>query len=121
MDGEEFVAKIKEYVRDTAIEDVVNRLIKPPGRKPRRRHIQLSNWFNQLSDDDRQMVKGIVTEAVDEAIFGVLSTLDGARPIEDSIDKGSFNLIYTKEGEQILLNPPDNEYLHDIYNSITNS
>ncbi|NDI35371.1 hypothetical protein [Chengkuizengella sediminis] len=49
-----------------------------------------------------------------------MATLDGVRAIEDNDEKGELNLTYTREGIKEKLNDPDKEYLHDIYNSLTN-
>jgi hypothetical protein len=53
---------------------------------------------------------------VDRAIFGFLCVLDGVRAIEGARDKGRLVLFYDRES-RVLLNNPDDEYLHDIYNS----
>lgn len=121
MNNELFIELIKMHVRDAAIEDVISKLNKPPGRKPRERHVTQSQWFNQLSTDDKNSVKEVVQEAVDEAIFGFLAVLDGVRAVEDSSEhKGEFILMYGLEGVNERLNDPDKEYLHDIYNGLTN-
>ncbi|PLR81426.1 hypothetical protein CVD25_20325 [Bacillus canaveralius] len=121
MNNESFIERIKMYVRDVAIEDVILNLNKPPGRKPRQRHVIQSQWFNNLCSNDQNILKEIIQEAIDEAIFGFLATLDGVRIIEDNDEqKGEFKLTYTLGDKKERLNDPDKEYLHDIYNSLTN-
>ncbi len=121
MNNELFIELIKMHVRDAAIEDVILKLNKPPGRKPRQRHVAQSQWFNQLSTDDKNNVKEVVQEAVDEAIFGFLAVLDGVRAVEDSSEhNGEFKLMYGREDGEDRLNDPDKEYLHDIFNGLTN-
>ena len=74
-----------------------------------------SEWFNNLPEGDRRNVESIIVDAVNEALFGLLSVLDGARAIEDSGDKGQ--LVLTHKGvKENLLNDPDKIGLHDLYN-----
>jgi hypothetical protein len=49
-------------------------------------------------------------------VFGFLCVLDGVSAIEDGEVKGKLNLFYEKHGKQQLLNDPQEEYLHDIFN-----
>ena len=116
MNSEEFVKMIKLYVRDAAVEDSISKLEKPPGRKPRQRHLNQSEWYNKLSEENKVMFKSIIEEAIDESLFGFLSVLDGVRVIEDGESRGTLKLSYQNKNEKILLNNPDKEYLHDIYN-----
>jgi hypothetical protein len=116
MNSEEFVAAVKEVVRDSAIGDTIENLEDPPGRKVPEAEKQRSEWFNNLSEKDRSNVESIVTEAVDEALFGLLSVLDGSRAIEDGDDKGRLLLVH-KGLTEVLLNDPDKIGLHDLYNA----
>lgn len=121
MNGIEFVEAVKNHVRDAALEDTVEFIKKPPGRKPRRKHVELSNWYNSLSEGDKNMVTRMMEEAVDSALFGLLCVVDGVRAIEDSDEKTNFQLYGIKGDEQTLINKEDDESLHDIYNSLTNT
>ncbi|WP_185236104.1 hypothetical protein [Teredinibacter franksiae] len=116
MDSEKFITIIKRVVRESAIEDTIENLEDPPGRRVPEAEQVRSDWFNALSDDDRSKVGSIVKDAVDEAIFGLLSVIDGARAIEDGEDKGRLVLTYNGEKEQIL-NDPEVIGLHDLYNA----
>lgn len=123
MTLDSFMLGVKESVRNAAIEDTILQLKKPSGRNPRRRHVEQSEWFNQLSSEDQDMVTAILKEAVDEALFGIFAVLDNVRAInDDNTDEedGSFELYYVKDGSKVLLNKPDGMYLHDEYNAITN-
>lgn len=117
-----FIQRVKEHVRDAGVEDTVSKLKAPPGRKPRRRHVEQSEWFNQLSQDNQRNVESVLREAVDEALFGLFAVFDGVRPIdEDFEEEGQFELVYINNGKKVLLNDPDNSMgLHDEYNAITN-
>lgn len=115
MNSEQFISAIKKVVRECAIEDTVENLEDPPGRKAPEAEKLRSDWFNGLAEDERSMVESIVSDAVDEALFGLLSVIDGARAIEDGEDKGRLALIYKGLNEE-LLNDPDKIGLHDLYN-----
>ena len=65
---------------------------------------------------DQKMVAHVAELAASQALFGALAVLDGARPIEDAIDKGSFELRYVKGGASTVLNDPAGDYLHDLFN-----
>ena len=43
--------------------------------------------------------------------------LDGVRAIEDEEDKGILKLYFEKDGNRVLINDPDQEFLHDLYKS----
>lgn len=116
MNSEEFVAAIKEFVRDSAIDDTIENLEDPPGRKVPEAEKQRSKWFNNLPDEDHNNIKSIVTDAVDEALFGLLAVLDGSRAIEDGDDKGRLLLVHKGLTEE-LLNDPNKIGLHDLYNA----
>jgi hypothetical protein len=59
----------------------------PPGRRPRDRDVQLHQWYQQLSEADRQYVHQVVEETAQSAVFGVMVILDGATggpPLRDA-------------------------------------
>jgi hypothetical protein len=118
MKTEEFIATIKEVVHDSAIQSVCSTLESPPGRRPARRLTELSQWYRTLSPADRQRLSEVVQHAVHSSIFGFLSVLDGVRAIEDGPDKGSLELTLTHGTERQLLNDPEQESLHDIYQGL---
>jgi hypothetical protein len=120
MNGQEFVEAIKRHVRDSSITDTIEFVKKPPGRRPRKKHVELSNWFNSLSDNDKRMVEKIMEEAVDLALFGALCVIDGVRTIEDTDEKTEFQLVGIKGNKSSLINNQKDMDLHDIYNDLTN-
>ncbi len=119
MTSEEFVEAIKLYVRDAAIRDVTSICSKPPGRTPENRLVEASGWFNSLGETEKSTLEWIVKEAVDYAVFGLLCVLDGVRVIEEPGDRGELRLLYVKGSEQVLLNDPNKEFLHDLFNATT--
>ena len=77
MYTEDFVMKIKTYVREAAIDDTISALNNPPGRNPRSKYVLQSEWYNKLTTEDKTMLGQVLAEAVDEAIFGMFAVLDG--------------------------------------------
>ena len=117
MNSHEFVLAIKRSVHDAAIEDMLKLLARPPGRRPHQENLDQSAWYNSLTASERTLVRGIITEAVHVAVFGFLCVLDGTRIVErDEVDQ-SFELRHSKDPTN-LLNDPNGEMLHDIYNAL---
>jgi hypothetical protein len=115
MDANNFAQIVRE-VRNDAINDTISFFTKPPGRKPRKRHLDISNWLNSLNNDDQYRVRELIKESIDTSLFGLLCILDGVRVIESEENRGHFKLFYYKDNQEILLNNPEKEDLHDIYN-----
>lgn len=116
MKAQQFVEAIKIAVVDSSIESIKSNLIQPPGRQPAQNLVEMSIWYNNLTDEDKNMLTRVIKEAVETSVFGFLCVLDGVRPIEDGEEKGKLNLFYEKKGKQFLLNDLEEEYLHDIFN-----
>ena len=119
MNSEYFIESIVKYVRDSAVEDTVSNMKEPPGRKPRHKGHELSEWYTNQSARDKEMIEKALYEAVDESLFGLFAVIDGVRTIENSTNKGTFKLHFEKDGESTLLNDENNEFLHDTYNVFT--
>ena len=77
MINEEFVKKIKLYVRDSAIDDSISLLEKPVGRRPSLKDRQKSEWYNTLNNEEKEIIKNVIIEAVNLSLFGFFSVLDG--------------------------------------------
>lgn len=95
MNSQEFVEIVKSVVRDAAINDVISVIENPPGRRPLQELKDKSDWYNSLQDDQKQIVKSIVSQAVDSALFGFLCVIDGVRAFESMSNSGRLELIYT--------------------------
>lgn len=117
MNTEEFVLAIKEVVEETTINNLLKELeeTKLPSEKLGR----MSSLYNKLSQEDRMILKEIITESAQSTIFGFFCVLDGVRAIEDGPGKGRLELWYKndKNGQSHILNNEDVEFMHDIYNS----
>jgi len=115
MDAKEFITKIKRAVRDSAIDETIRVLRLPPGRRPPLELLKQANWYRSLSPEDQHMLAQVITNAVNRAVFGFLSVLDGVRVIEDDEKKGDFQLNYIKDGSK-LLNGPVTPMLYERFN-----
>ena len=118
MIATEFVEKIKQVVYNSTVTGVLSLMQKVPGRKPSPQLVALSQWFNQLSESDKTKVQNVVELAARQSIFGFFAVLDGVRQVEDTEAKGSVELRYLKDGQTQLLNDPNDEPLHDLFNQI---
>lgn len=119
MSSEEFAKALKEQGSDAAIRITLQNLQKPPGKRPKPEMVQRSEWFTRLSENEREMLGQTIREAAENAVFGVLAVLDGARVVEDSKEKGDFELYYTRGKDKTLLNDEARTPLHDLYNGLT--
>lgn len=117
MDVSQFVEAIKSSVERPALDDCLKQYATPSGRRPSEDIVQLSEWFNSLSDTDRSMLQKALRDVVHSSIFGLLCVLDGVRAIEDPQDRGDLELWHVKNGVRTLINDPNKNTLHDEYNA----
>lgn len=118
MNTELFVKKIIDSQRISTKDALIRLLEAPPGRKPRKNIVQLSIWYNQLSEDDKKKLGEVILETIDSTLFGFFCVLDHVGFIEDVPEKTKFELYAINKGEKILINDPDQEEMHNIYNSL---
>lgn len=114
MNAEEFVDAIRSEVRDATVKDVLSLLKRPPGRKPAESLKSLSEWFNSLSENDRDQVREVAALASHHATFGLLAVLDGVRAIEDGDSGGKLELRHSRGRDSTFLNDPNGPLLHDL-------
>jgi len=116
MNNEEFVKAIRITVEQSTVSSLIKEF--EENRIPGEMFKKMSVFYNDLDESDRDMVKQIMIESVQSAIFGFFCVLDGVRAIENGPGKGRLELWYKKEpsDEGLLLNSPGSEFLHDIYN-----
>jgi hypothetical protein len=110
MNTEEFVDGIHTAVYKTSIEAVIKTIANPPGRRPRHDLVELSSWYNGLSDADKSRVRAVVRHAVDQAIFNMLCVFDGVMVIDDR-----HTDLYLRTGDGTLLNDPLENELHALF------
>ncbi|NAT16946.1 hypothetical protein CU666_20805 [Pseudomonas syringae pv. actinidifoliorum] len=114
MTPQDFVDVIRLVVSDAAISDTVDVISSPPGRKPDKSLVEISEFYNCQSEDGKRNIEKIIKKSVEEAVFGFFCVLDGVRAIENSENKGSLSLLY--EGDVIAKLNADAD-LHDRYNT----
>jgi hypothetical protein len=113
---EQFIEALRNVVLAHVTANTISALEKPPGRRPRRDLVDASAWYQRLSDDDRARLRDVVAMAAHSTMFGMLAVLDGMRVIEDTTEKGTFRLTFSKGGQEWELNPPEGVPLHDLLN-----
>jgi hypothetical protein len=96
MNAEEFIAGVRQAVFKSAVVACFSAYEDPPGRAPEPSALELSRWFKNLSDEDRQMVEGLANDVASATVFGFLCVLDGVRTLEPEGPKGEFQLWFQK-------------------------
>ncbi|MGE0133398.1 MAG: hypothetical protein AB7U82_35425 [Blastocatellales bacterium] len=121
MEKEKFVQLLKKVVRDSAVKSRFRSIANPPGRAPAQELVNMSEWFNALSESDKKMVVKAAQMTLDQGIFNLLCILDGVALLGGDYKGGDFVLSFRRHGQEIVINSKQNdlEELHDIYNSIT--
>jgi len=114
MTSEEFIKVIKEVVYKGSVDGVVSLLKNPPGRTPPEELLEMSSFFHSLNDTQKSTLVQIIDMACEDTLFGMLCVLDGVRAIEDGPDKGSLELKFSKNEQSVLLNDPEEDFLHDL-------
>lgn len=118
MNTQEFIDAVKIRVVSGSLDSIHSILIKPPGREPAQKYVEMSKWYNQLSDGNKSMVLKVAKESIESAVFGFLCVLDGVSAIENTELKGKLLLYFEKNGERTLLNNSEEDFLHDLFNVV---
>ncbi|MNL65327.1 hypothetical protein D3C87_1896450 [compost metagenome] len=113
MTPEFFVDALKVECRDSAVRDCIEQFRKPSGRRPKPELVQISEWFNALTEADQRRVAAAMREAAEATLFGVLCVVDGVRAIEAADEKSEFCLTVKRSNGVTTLVPSD-VHLHDI-------
>ena len=85
MDKEYFVSEIKR-LRDSAAKSCIKVFEKPPGRGPRQKDVEISNFYNSLDEKSKEFIYKMAKECIDQALFSFFCILDHVRFIEDTED-----------------------------------
>jgi hypothetical protein len=117
MNSNEFIESIKIGVEKATFDELQSLLENPPGRSPRKELLRLSDWYKSLDISDKENLQEIIKLTAKQSVFGMLCVIDGVRQIENTFDKGELVLEFHKNGIIIRLNDPNEEYLHDVFNS----
>lgn len=116
MKQDEFISGIKQAVYEAAVKGTMGIIQNPPGRRPAAKLLALSQWFEKLSVADRKLMESVVELSCRQAVFGLLAVIDGVRQIEHTSEKGTLELWFCKDDAETLLNSPEAEQLHDLFN-----
>jgi len=115
MEKEEFVKALFEKKKGQA-SDMLKFLLNVPGRKPHQKHLEMSAFCQSLNEEGRQKLQMIIDESIDDTLFGFLCILDHVSFLEDVGEKSTFELYAVKDGVRTLINDPNKEELHNLYN-----
>ncbi len=115
MTNKDFVAIVREKLVVPTVQDVIENLTLPIGRKPDESSVRMSNWYNSLPDSDKDYISKVIHEAVESSVFHFLCILDGVSAIEPAGDKGKLELFFVKNGQKTLINDFEEEFLHDLF------
>lgn len=119
MNPNQFIKLIKSVVVNNSQKALLEILENPPGRNPNKDLINTSNWFHNLSIEDKNHINWIISQASEQAAFNFLCLLDGVVGIDNESENEYFELNYVdNQSRKILLNDSDDEYLHDIFNQL---
>jgi len=118
VDATEFVTAIRRHCAQAAEREAIGLLTTENAYQKSRPAVKSAQaWFEAMSEDDRNCLKFIISEAVDSATFGLLCVVDGVRVIEETVQKSEFELVcVSPDANRTVLN--DDELLHDIYKSL---
>ena len=116
MTQEEFITALKIQTSDASVKGILAQLLKPAGRSPSSKLVQLSHWYNSQDQSAKLMIQACMLDAAQLAVYCFLGLLDGTSPIENGAIKGTLDLIHQNNGDSILLNDPKSPPLQDLYN-----
>ena len=114
MTAEEFVQAIK-VITISALSGLLKTFIKPPGKKPAPDLVRISNFFNRLSEEDKETFSGALELAAKQSACNFLLVLDGALAIESTEEKGILELYYCHDKVRVKINDTDNVMLNEIF------
>jgi hypothetical protein len=115
MSPKYFVEILRKVVQEQSVNDMIESISTPVGNKPTSENVQFIDFFNSLNENQIYILKKILHNTSEMTLFGLFCVLDGVRVIESGEDKGSLELWYRKGDFTMLLNDPDEEFLHDLY------
>jgi hypothetical protein len=112
MDAEEFINIIKRAVHDSCINGLIKTFESPSGSEPHPKVLKISKWYNSFDEEQKEIIKDIITQSVHASIFDLLCVIDGVLPVSAG---GEFELSFVEGDKEYRLNNPDEGFLHDLY------
>jgi hypothetical protein len=113
MTSETFISTLRIQVCNGAVEAVLAALATPSGKQPSQRDVELSHWYIAQTSPVQGLVREIIEEAVEQAVFNVLAILDGVAPIGSGNSR--LELFGVEGSGRALLNDPSCEELHRLF------
>ena len=115
MNAVDFVDSIRTLVRDAAVVGAISLVERPPGRSPRADRMDLSAWYEALTEDDRLKVTRMLEMVAHGAVFGLLAVLDGSRTVvtQDGTPE-YFELRHVHGANEEILSGPHGAVLHEL-------
>ncbi|WP_316812828.1 hypothetical protein [Pedobacter heparinus] len=119
MNQDEFIKILKRDVTKSGTNDVIKNLIAPVGRKSSEKLLKMSEFYNSMDDANKKIINEIIYEAIDTGIFGFLCLIDGVRSVNMNGEENHLKLTFINDntGKETVLNNPNQDFLHDIYNA----
>ena len=114
MNQLEFIKKLNKIVKENGYKDIISTLEDPSGRRPAETLKEMSEFYN--SQDSKEVINNIISFSIESTIFSFLCLLDGVRKLDN--ENGSLQLFYDNSNSKKLLNNSEEDYLHDIFNSL---
>ncbi len=106
------MAAIKLVAFDSAVGETA---LQPKGEEPYEVLVRLWDWYTNLPNRDRALVRHAMRIAAYGAVFNFLAVLDGLAVIENP-PHGELRLTYTDpDGSQLQLNRPEVEELAGLW------
>lgn len=98
-------------MQEQAVNDLIKTFTTPPRKRPRDQLVRISEWRARLSDDDRQILDEVIAESVRVALFGFFSVVDGARVVDEDVDRFIISAL-ENDGGKVALNEDSAIDLH---------
>lgn len=115
MTPQAFILALRKQVADSTASEI-NYYRNPPSKNPPEHLNRFSQWFNRLSEADKEIVAELVSYAKEGELFSLLTYFDHLAFLAGQ--RGKFELFHVDEGgNRTRLNEPDRELLTDIFNN----
>lgn len=111
---ESFIDEIYQQISLDGLELITSTLCSPPGRKPKETLVKLSEYFNNKSEQEKEIIKEIIQFSINSTIFDMLCIFDGVTKLDENIE--DIKLSVMMGNKEYLLNDIEQQYLHDLFN-----
>ncbi|WP_424407533.1 hypothetical protein [Pasteurella sp. PK-2025] len=111
---EVFIKQIYQQIGVEGINMITSILNDPPGRKPKQKLKELSEYVNSKSEDEKKKIIEIIELSINSTIFNMLCVFDQVNKLDDNIDNIKLSILCNNQ--EILLNDFTKQDLHDLFN-----